>query len=129
MINGAGLAMSVLDIVNLAGGRAANFLDIGTVNDSNRVMNALRVFLADPAVKGVLINIFGGMARVDVIAAGLVEAYRTLDLKLPVVVRLAGTNVEEGKRIIAESEIPVIMASDLADAAHKVVAAVKEAGN
>ncbi len=128
MINGAGLAMSVLDIVNLAGGRAANFLDIGTVNDSGRVVNALRVFLADPVVKGVLINIFGGMARADVIATGLVEAYRTLELKLPVVVRLAGTNVEEGKRIIAESEIPVIMANDLADAAQKVVAAVKEQG-
>ena len=127
MINGAGLAMSVLDIINLAGGRAANFLDIGTLNDSDRVVNAFKVFLMDSDVSGVLINIFGGMARADVIATGLVDAYRSLSLNIPVVVRLAGTNVEEGRRIISESGIPAIMAVDLADAAQKVVAAVKEA--
>ena len=124
MINGAGLAMSVLDIINLAGGSAANFLDIGTVNNSDRVVNAFRVFLMDSDVRGVLVNIFGGMARADVIATGLVDAYRSLSLTMPVVVRLAGTNVEEGKHIISESGIPVIMAVDLGDAAQKVVAAV-----
>ncbi len=124
MINGAGLAMSVLDIINLAGGSAANFLDIGTVNNSDRVVNAFRVFLMDSDVRGVLVNIFGGMARADVIATGLVDAYRSLSLTMPVVVRLAGTNVEEGKHIISDSGIPVIMAVDLGDAAQKVVAAV-----
>jgi len=125
MVNGAGLAMAVLDLVTAAGGRPANFLDIGTLNTTERVVNAFKVFLADPDVKGVLINIFGGMARVDVIARGLVEAYRTMNVNIPVVVRLAGTNVEEGRQILAEAGLPIIEAQDLADAAGKAVAAVK----
>jgi len=125
MVNGAGLAMSVLDLITLAGGKPANFLDIGTLNTTDRVVNAFKVFLQDPRVKGVLINIFGGMARVDVIAKGLVEAFSTLDIPFPVIVRLAGTNVEEGKQILAQSKLPIIEAEDLTDAANKVVQAVK----
>lgn len=125
MVNGAGLAMSVLDLLILSGGRPANFLDIGTVNTTERVVNAFKVFLQDPNVKGVLINIFGGMARVDVIAKGLVEAYNTLNIPFPVVVRLAGTNVEEGKQILAQAKLPIIEAEDLNDAAIKIVKAVK----
>lgn len=125
VVNGAGLAMSTMDVIKLAGGEPANFLDIGTVNDPNRVVSAFRIMTQDSGVKGVLINIFGGMARTDVIAAGVVEAHKQLDLtKFPVVVRLAGTNVEEGKRIIAESGLPIITADDLGDAAKKAVAAV-----
>jgi succinyl-CoA synthetase beta subunit len=123
VVNGAGLAMSTMDVIKHAGGEPANFLDIGTVNDSSRVVNSFKVILADPRVKAILINIFGGMARTDVIANGVVEAMRTMDLKVPVVVRLAGTNVEEGRQIIADSGLPIITADDLGEAAKKAVEA------
>jgi len=123
VVNGAGLAMSTMDVIKYAGGEPANFLDIGTVNDPARVVNSFKVILADPAVKAILINIFGGMARTDVIAQGVVEAMTTMNLRQPVVVRLAGTNVEEGRRIIAESGLPIIVADDLGEAAQKAVEA------
>ena len=123
VVNGAGLAMATMDSIKFAGGAPANFLDIGTVNDASRVVNAFRIITVDPAVKAVLINIFGGMARVDIIAQGVVDAHKELGVKLPVVVRLAGTNLEEGERILSESGLPVIRASDLGEAAKQAVAA------
>ncbi|MEX1253977.1 MAG: ADP-forming succinate--CoA ligase subunit beta [Dehalococcoidia bacterium] len=123
VVNGAGLAMATMDAIKLAGGAPANFLDIGTVNDVSRVVNAFRILTTDPSVKAVLINIFGGMARVDIIAEGVVEAHKQLDVRVPVVVRLAGTNVEEGERILDESGLPVVRAADLGEAAHKAVEA------
>lgn len=125
MVNGAGLAMSVLDLITQAGGWPANFLDIGTLNTTDRVVNAFKIFVADPSVKAILVNIFGGMARVDVIARGILEAHQQMEIKLPLVIRLAGTNVEEGKRILAESGIKYIEAMDFYDAARKAVAAAK----
>jgi len=125
LVNGAGLAMAVNDLIQHCGGRAANFLDIGTLNTTARVVNAFRMFVADPRVKAVLVNIFGGMARVDVVAKGIVEAYREMDINFPVVVRLAGTNVDQGRRILAESGINFIEAKDFYDGARKVVAAAK----
>ena len=123
VVNGAGLAMATMDSIKLAGGAPANFLDIGTVNDVSRVVNAFRILTGDASVKAVLINIFGGMARVDIIAQGVVDAHRELAVKLPVVVRLAGTNVEEGERILDESGLPVVRAADLGEAARSAVAA------
>jgi succinyl-CoA synthetase beta subunit len=123
VVNGAGLAMATMDSIKLAGGAPANFLDIGTVNDVSRVVNAFRILTTDPSVKAVLINIFGGMARVDIIAQGVVEAHQELDVKVPVVVRLEGTNVEEGERVLNESALPVVRAGDLGDAARKAVEA------
>jgi succinyl-CoA synthetase beta subunit len=123
MVNGAGLAMAVLDLISYSGGKAANFLDIGTLNNPNVVVNAFKVFNSDPAVKAILINIFGGIARVDVIARGVVEAHKQMDIKVPLVIRLAGTNVTEGKRILAESGIKYIEAADFYDAARKAAAA------
>ena len=125
MVNGAGLAMAVNDLIQYCGGRAANFLDIGTLNNSERVVNSFKMFAADPRTKAVLVNIFGGMARVDVIARGVVEAYQQMDIPFPVVIRLAGTNLEEGQRILAESRISFIPAKDFYDAARKVVEAAK----
>ncbi len=127
MVNGAGLAMAVNDLLQYCGGSAANFLDIGTLNTTGRVVNSFKMFKADPGVKAVLINIFGGMARVDVIAKGIVEAYQQMDIGFPVVVRLAGTNVEEGKRILAESGISFVEAKDFYDGAYKAVEAAKGA--
>jgi len=127
VVNGAGLAMSTMDVIKYAGGEPANFLDIGTVNDPQRVVSSFKVILADPAVKAILINIFGGMARTDVIAQGVVEAMRTLEMKHPVVVRLAGTNLEEGLRILRESGLPIITADDLGEAARKAVEAANKA--
>ena len=121
VVNGAGLAMATMDTIKLAGGEPANFLDIGTVNDPSRVVNAFRILTADPSVRAVLINIFGGMARVDVIAEGVVGAHSELDVQLPVVVRLAGTNVEEGRRILDDSGLPVVRAADLGEAARAAV--------
>ena len=123
VVNGAGLAMATMDAIKLAGGAPANFLDIGTVNDVSRVVNAFRILTTDPSVKAVLINIFGGMARVDIIAEGVVEAHKQLDVQVPVVVRLAGTNVEEGERILEGSGLPVVRAADLGEAARKAVEA------
>ncbi len=125
MVNGAGLAMAVNDLIQYCGGSAANFLDIGTLNTTERVVNAFRMFVADRRIKAVLVNIFGGMARVDVIARGIVEAYQQMDISFPVVVRLAGTNVDEGKRILAESGINFSEAKDFYDGADKVVQAAK----
>ncbi len=119
LVNGAGLAMAVLDMISLAGGRAANFLDIGTLNNSERVVNAFKLFNSDDRVKSVLVNIFGGMARADIIAAGLVEAARAGLVNKPVVVRLAGTNMEEGKRILMDSGLRFIYAEDMQEAATK----------
>jgi len=125
MVNGAGLAMAVNDLIQYCGGSAANFLDIGTLNTTERVVNAFKMFVADPRIKAVLVNIFGGMARVVVIARGIVEAYQQMDISFPVVVRLAGTNVDEGKRILAESGINFIEARDFYDGAYKVVQSAK----
>src|SRR6185295_12906183 len=96
VVNGAGLAMATMDAITLAGGEPANFLDIGTVNDPERVIASFRIIMDDPDVKAMLINIFGGMARVDIIAQGIISAYKEIDIKVPVVARLVGTNVEEG---------------------------------
>ena len=123
VVNGAGLAMSTMDSIMLAGGEPANFLDIGTVNDVELVVNAFRIITRDESVKAVLINIFGGMARVDIIAQGIVDAHKELDIKIPVVVRLDGTNLEEGERILSDSGLPVIRANDLGEAAAKAVEA------
>ena len=125
LVNGAGLAMAVMDIITHAGGRPANFLDIGTVNDVSRVVNAFKIFTTDPSVKAILVNIFGGMARVDTIARGIAEAHKQMDINLPLVVRLAGTNADEGKSILAESGIEFIEATDFYDAAYKAVQAAK----
>lgn len=125
MVNGAGLAMAVNDLIQYCGGRAANFLDIGTLNNTERVVNSFKMFIADPRIKAVLVNIFGGMARVDVIAKGIVEAYQQMNIPFPVVIRLAGTNLEEGQRILAESGISFIQAKDFYDVANKVVKAAK----
>ena len=123
MVNGAGLAMATMDTIKLAGGEPANFLDIGTVNQVQRVVEALRIINLDPNVRAILVNIFGGMARVDVVAEGVVQANKKLRINHPTVLRLNGANVEEGRRIIAESGLEVIIADDLGDAARKAVAA------
>jgi succinyl-CoA synthetase beta subunit len=125
MVNGAGLAMAVNDLIQYCGGKAANFLDIGTLNNTERVVNSFRMFVADHRIKAVLVNIFGGMARVDVIARGIAEAYQQMDIPFPVVIRLAGTNLEEGQRILADSGINFIRAEDFYDGARKVVEAAK----
>ena len=123
MVNGAGLSMAVMDLITQAGGTPANFLDIGTVNNTERVVNAFKIFTSDPDVKAILVNIFGGMARVDVIAEGIKEACHTMDISIPMVVRLAGTNVEEGKKILKESGVNYIEATGFLDAARKAVEA------
>jgi succinyl-CoA synthetase beta subunit len=125
MVNGAGLAMATMDIIKLSGGEPANFLDVGGGATKEMVTNAFRIVLSDSQVKAVFVNIFGGIMRCDVIAEGVVAAARELDLKLPVVVRLEGTNVEEGKKILEESGLKLITANDMQDGAEKVVAAVK----
>ena len=123
IVNGAGLAMAVLDLLKQEGGNAANFLDIGTLNDPERVVEAFEILMADPDVKAVLVNIFGGMARTDIIARGIVDAYKQMEIKVPVVVRLAGTNVEEGDRILQESGLSLVRAYSFQEAAHKAVEA------
>ncbi len=128
VVNGAGLAMSTMDAIKLAGGDPANFLDIATVNDVTRVVNSFRILTDDPDVCAILINIFGGMARVDIIAQGVVDAHKEMDIRIPVVVRLAGTNLEEGDRILRDSGLPVIRASGLGEAAQKAVEAAAGAG-
>jgi succinyl-CoA synthetase beta subunit len=123
VVNGAGLAMATMDAIKQVGGDPANFLDIGTVNDIARVVNAFQILTTDPQVKAILINIFGGMARVDVIAQGVVEAHKQMPIAVPVVVRLAGTNVEEGEGILSAAGLPLIRAAGLGEAAEKAVAA------
>jgi succinyl-CoA synthetase beta subunit len=125
MVNGAGLAMATMDIIKQYGGEPANFLDVGGGADQTKVSNAFKILLADPRVRGVLINIFGGIMRCDVLAEGVVAAARNLNVNVPLVVRMQGTNVEEGKRILAESGLAVISAETMAEAAEKIVAAVK----
>ena len=127
MVNGAGLAMATMDIIKLYGGSPANFLDVGGGATKERVTVAFKIILSDPNVEGILVNIFGGIMRCDVIAEGVVAAAREVSLNVPLVVRLEGTNVELGKKIMAESGLPIISADNLADAAEKVVKAVKEA--
>ncbi|HYN23657.1 MAG TPA: ADP-forming succinate--CoA ligase subunit beta, partial [Pyrinomonadaceae bacterium] len=122
MVNGAGLAMATMDIIKLAGGEPANFLDVGGGASQERVEAAFRILLADAHVKAVLINIFGGIVRCDMVARGVVEAAKKLDIKVPVVVRLEGTNVEEGQRVIQESGLNFTVAQGMKDAAEKVVA-------
>ena len=126
MVNGAGLAMATMDIIKLYGGEPANFLDVGGGATRERVSTAFKLILSDPNVDGILINIFGGIMRCDVIAEGVVEAARDVSLRVPLVVRLEGTNVELGKKILAESGLTIVPAENLADAAEKIVKAVKE---
>ena len=127
MVNGAGLAMATMDIIKLYGAEPANFLDVGGGASKEKVTAAFKIITADPAVKGILVNIFGGIMRCDIIAEGVVEAVKEVGLKVPLVVRLEGTNVELGKKIINESGLNVIAANDLSDGAEKIVAAVKGA--
>lgn len=122
MVNGAGLAMATMDIIKYAGGSPANFLDVGGGANKDQVRNAFHILLADPHVKAILINIFGGILRCDTLAAGVVEAARVLDVKVPIVVRMEGTNVELGRKILAESGLNFTVAADMKDAAEKVVA-------
>jgi succinyl-CoA synthetase beta subunit len=127
MVNGAGLAMATMDIIKLYGGEPANFLDVGGGATKERVATAFKLILSDPHVEGILVNIFGGIMRCDVIAEGVVAAAREVSLQVPLVVRLEGTNVKLGKKIMADSGLAILAADDLADAAAKVVKAVKEA--
>jgi len=126
MINGAGLAMATMDMIKLAGGEPANFLDVGGGASAERTEKAFRLVLADKGVKAMLVNIFAGINRCDWIAEGVVEAVKKIDMKIPLIVRLSGTNVEEGRRIIAESGLPIITADTLAEAAEKAVKARNE---
>jgi succinyl-CoA synthetase beta subunit len=121
MVNGAGLAMATMDIIKLAGGQPANFLDVGGGANAEQIRNAFKILLADRNVRAVLINIFGGILRCDVLAQGVIAAVRELDVKVPVVIRMEGTNVEEGKRLLAESGMNFTTADDMGDAAQKVV--------
>jgi succinyl-CoA synthetase beta subunit len=127
MVNGAGLAMATMDIIKLYGGEPANFLDVGGGADKEKVAHAFRILLADPRVRGVLINIFGGIMRCDVLAQGVVEAARELRVSVPLVVRMQGTNVEIGRKILADSGLPIIPAETMAEAAEKIVKAVNKA--
>ncbi|MBU6506868.1 MAG: ADP-forming succinate--CoA ligase subunit beta [Alphaproteobacteria bacterium] len=127
MVNGAGLAMATMDIIKLYGGEPANFLDVGGGATKERVATAFKLILSDKNVEGILVNIFGGIMRCDVIAEGVVAAAREVSLEVPLVVRLEGTNVKLGKEILAKSGLPILAADDLGDAAQKVVKAVKEA--
>jgi len=126
MVNGAGLAMATMDIIKLYGSEPANFLDVGGGATKERVTAAFKIILSDKNVEGILVNIFGGIMRCDVIAEGVVAAARDVELHVPLVVRLEGTNVELGKKILADSGLPIVSADNLADAAEKVVKAVKE---
>jgi len=127
MVNGAGLAMATMDIIKLYGGSPANFLDVGGGATRERVTTAFKLILSDPHVEGILVNIFGGIMRCDVIAEGVVAAAKEISLGVPLVVRLEGTNVELGKKILRESGLPILSADNLADAAEKIVKAVAEA--
>jgi succinyl-CoA synthetase beta subunit len=125
MVNGAGLAMATMDIIKLYGAEPANFLDVGGGATKEKVTAAFKIITTDPNVKGILVNIFGGIMRCDIIAEGVVEAVKEIGLKVPLVVRLEGTNVELGKKIIGESGLNVIAANDLSDGAEKIVKAVR----
>jgi len=125
MVNGAGLAMATMDIIKLYGGEPANFLDVGGGADKEKVAQAFKILLADPRVRGVLINIFGGIMRCDVLAQGVVDAARELNVSVPLVVRMQGTNVEQGRQILGESGLTIISAETMAEAAEKIVKAVQ----
>jgi succinyl-CoA synthetase beta subunit len=127
MVNGAGLAMATMDIIKLYGSEPANFLDVGGGATKEKVTEAFKIILSDDNVEGILVNIFGGIMRCDIIAEGVVAAAKELSLDVPLVVRLEGTNVDLGKEIMANSGLPIIPADNLNDAAEKIVAAVKEA--
>ena len=127
MVNGAGLAMATMDIIKLNGAFPANFLDVGGGASKEKVTAAFKIILSDPAVKGILVNIFGGIMRCDIIAEGIIAAAKEVNLSVPLVVRLEGTNVEQGKQILAGSGLPIVAADDLGDAARKIVAEVKKA--
>jgi succinyl-CoA synthetase beta subunit len=127
LVNGAGLAMATMDICKLYGGSPANFLDVGGGASTEKVTEAFKIMLRNPSLKAILVNIFGGIMKCDVIAQGVVEAARQVSLKVPLVVRLEGTNVELGKKILAESGLPILSANNMADAAQKAVNAVKKA--
>ena len=127
MVNGAGLAMATMDIIKLNGAFPANFLDVGGGANREKVTAAFKIILKDPAVEGILVNIFGGIMKCDVIADGIVAAAKDVNLSVPLVVRLEGTNVEQGKDILANSGLPIVAADDLGDAARKIVAEVKQA--
>ena len=126
MVNGAGLAMATMDIIKLNGAFPANFLDVGGGASKEKVTAAFKIILSDPAVKGILVNIFGGIMRCDTIAEGIVAAAREVNISVPLVVRLEGTNVDKGKEILANSGLPIVSADDLGDAARKIVAEVKQ---
>ena len=121
MVNGAGLAMATMDIIKLAGGEPANFLDVGGGASAEQVREGFKIILSDPNVRAVLINIFGGILRCDRLAAGVVEAVRALDIQTPIVVRMEGTNVEKGRKILRESGLDFAVAENMGDAAEKVV--------
>jgi succinyl-CoA synthetase beta subunit len=125
LVNGAGLAMATMDIIKFYGGSPANFLDVGGGATTEKVTEAFKIMLRNPSLKAILVNIFGGIMRCDVIAQALVDASKAVSLKVPLVVRLEGTNVEQGKKILADSKLPIISAKNMADAAEKVVAAAK----
>ncbi|ARU17061.1 ADP-forming succinate--CoA ligase subunit beta [Croceicoccus marinus] len=127
MVNGAGLAMATMDIIKLNGAFPANFLDVGGGATTEKVTAAFKIILSDPAVEGILVNIFGGIMKCDIIADGIVAAAKEVNLQVPLVVRLEGTNVEKGKEILANSGLPIVPADDLGDAAQKIVAEVKKA--
>jgi succinyl-CoA synthetase beta subunit len=127
MVNGAGLAMATMDIIKHFGGEPANFLDVGGSATTEKVREAFKILLSDPKVRAVLVNIFGGIMKCDIIANGVVEAARQIRLRAPLVVRLEGTNVELGRKILSESDLDIIAASDMADAAQKVVEAARRA--
>ena len=122
MVNGAGLAMATMDIIQLAGGKPANFLDVGGGASKEQVSAAFRILLSDPSVEAILVNIFGGIMRCDIIAQGIIDAAKEVNLTLPLVVRLAGTNVDLGRELLANSGLKIVSAMDLGDAAYKVVA-------
>jgi succinyl-CoA synthetase beta subunit len=125
MVNGAGLAMATMDIIKLFGEEPANFLDVGGGASKEKVTAAFKIIVSDPNVKGILVNIFGGIMKCDIIAEGIVAAARELSLKVPLVVRLEGTNVDQGKEILAKSGLPIVSGTDLSDAAQKIVKAVR----
>jgi len=124
MVNGAGLAMATMDIIKLRGGEPANFLDVGGGADEKQVEQAFRLLTSDPKVKALLVNIFGGIMKCDTIAKGIIAAAKNIQLKVPLVVRLEGTNVEQGNKLLRESGIKVVTASDLDDAARKAVSSL-----
>ena len=125
MVNGAGLAMATMDIIKLKGSSPANFLDVGGGASKEKVKGAFQIIISDDDVEAILVNIFGGIMRCDIIAEGIVEAAKEINLNKPLVVRLEGTNVEEGKKILQESKLDIIAASDLEEAAEKIVKVVE----